>query len=321
MPSDTEDAESDTPSEFSATPEARLAQAEELLRALEDQPRLSTDDATAEPFPWPANELGDAAGRDIQAPALPPIRRTGRLLGVLMLLLFSGALLAGGVWGYVHYVAPRLAGMTGDEPDAEALFRAAIAAQLEPAADEGAARDRDRRALGRFEAFAGAYPAHPKAPRARVLMGVLQHRLGDHAQAVRTLTPFLQAGPPGPDPEGWVPAMRTMARSLARLGRYSEAAETYRAAVVSPSNSTPEVDYEELGSLMLEWASAHGDEAGRELLPRAAAEYWGLAIAVPGIDPLERARIQQQRDALLEQLREADAASTPAVQPAEIPED
>lgn len=299
------------------TPEARLAEAEDLLRALESQPRDEAPDVPEDSFPWQAGDFEAERGSNPHTGA--PRRRVPGPAGWTLLLLCLAALAVGGYFGFAVYLAPLAPSRAPAAADAETLFQAAVAMQLEPAPDEQAAHDRDRRALAQFELFVREHPGHAKTPRARVLMGILEYRLGDHAQAVQTLSPFLESGHAGLDPEARTPALRTLARSHARLGHFSDAAEAYRAAVASPLNTTPETDYEELGGLMLEWASTADPGADKELLQQAAADYWSLAIAVPGIDPLERARIRQQRDALLEELRAAgdEAAPESGAQPPE----
>lgn len=199
---------------------------------------------------------------------------------------------------------------------AEAQFQAAFAFFLARPSSDDEAREFNRRAIALFEEFIGENPGHRKAVRAACLIGVLHFRLQQFDLAIEQLRPLCEPARRGDDPEAVLPAIRTLARSYARMGDYVAAEEMYEAAASLERNFTPEVDYFELGNLCIERARIAAESSEKHQLHEQAAAYWNNALRAPGIDPQERERIRTQRNALMERITSAPAeAGTTAAAP------
>lgn len=339
-----------------------LGAAEELLRALESQPREPAPSEPAlreppdlnlpvEPLPTPGlaspaqapetdegEDAGDERDLSIYRQPLTKHRRRGsgrhhsrgwrRLVSwgvrVAVVLIIGGA----GFWAYVWF-RPMLAtpketferakALQADaryaaasetfqrfaeaNPDhvqhAEAQFLAAFCLQLAPADSFDARQARNTRALDLFDLFVKDNPSHAKVPRARIRMGILDFEIGRYENAIELLQdPTL----PQSDPEGALPALRTLAHARLELGQYKEAASAYLQAASLSGNYTADQDYESLGDLYRLQAghAENGDE--RRQLQTAAVENWTKALRMPTVDPAATSKIREKRRWLSDQL-------------------
>jgi TolA-binding protein len=184
----------------------------------------------------------------------------------------------------------------------EALFDAAVAVHMSPAASRDAQTARNRRALEIFQQFLSRNPNHMKARRAQHLAGLIQFELGEYEEAIATLRPLTAAAGRGLDPLVTVPALRTLARAYVQLGEAETAIDLYQAVASMPRNYTPEIDHFELGRLLVEMADKAGSPEEKRALKERASRYWLEAISTSGIDPAERERVRAMRDLLLEEL-------------------
>ena len=130
-------------------------------------------------------------------------------------------------------------------------------------------------------------------------MGILSFEMGRYEEAIETLQdPTL----PMSDPEGALPALRTLARARWRLGQYAEAASAYQQAASLSGNYTADQDYEELGDLC-RWQADHTENAEEQRRLRMnAVENWTKVLRMPTADPSVKGKIREKRRWLLEQL-------------------
>ncbi len=356
-----------------------LGAAEELLRALESQPRepAPAESAPSEPpgltFPVespltpglasPAQgpetdedeDTGDERDLSIYRQPLTKHGRRGsgrhrsrgwrRLVSwgtrVAVVLIIGGAGIGAYVWFRPMLATPqetfeRAKALQADaryadacetfqrfaegNPDhvqhAEAQFLAAYCLQLAPADSFDAKQARNTRALDLLDRFVKDNPAHAKVPRARIRMGILDFEIGRYENAIELLQdPTL----PQRDPEGALPALRTLARARLELGQYKEAASAYLQAASLTGNYTADQDYEALGDLYRLQADhvENGDE--RRQLQTEAVESWTKALRMPTADPAATSKIREKRRWLSDQLgisgdETADQVSAPKPQ-------
>ena len=189
-----------------------------------------------------------------------------------------------------------------DHPQrAEAEFLAAYCLQLAlaPSDSYDARQANNERAYNLFARFVADNPAHAKVPRARVRMGILSFEMGRYENAIEMLQdPTL----PMSDPEGALPALRTLARARWKLGQYADAASAYQQAASLSGNYTADQDYEELGDLC-RWQADHTENAEEQRRLRMnAVENWTKALRMPTADPSVKGKIREKRRWLLEQL-------------------
>ena len=210
------------------------------------------------------------------------------------------ALQAAGSYSEASGVYHSFAQAQPDHPQrAEAEFLAAYCLQLAPSDSYDARQANNERAYDLFTRFVTDNPAHAKVPRARVRMGILSFEMGRYENAIETLQdPTL----PISDPEGALPALRTLARARWRLGQYAEAASAYQQAASLSGNYTADQDYEELGDLC-RWQADHTENAEEQRrLQMNAVENWTKALRMPTADPAVKGKIREKRRRLLEQL-------------------
>lgn len=194
----------------------------------------------------------------------------------------------------------------------QAQFEAGFVLQLAPAGSFDESQRVYQRSFGLYDQFIKDNPGHLKAVRAHCLMGLLQYRLGQYEKAVEVLR---NRDLPVQDSSAALPARRILARAYAQLGEYSLAESAYRQAATMPNNYNADVDYHELGDLFLKRAESAQTAEEKTRLQRAAVDNWDHAMRVPGIDPVNKARIKEKRDWLLTEAPEAGEAppkSTPA---------
>ena len=210
------------------------------------------------------------------------------------------ALQAAGRYSEASGVYESFAQAQPDHPQrAEAEFLAAYCLQLAPSDSYDARQANNERAYDLFTRFVADNPAHAKVPRARVRMGILSFEMGRYEEAIETLQdPTL----PISDPEGALPALRTLARARWRLGQYAEAASAYQQAASLSGNYTADQDYEELGDLC-RWQADHTENAEEQRrLQMNAVENWTKVLRMPTADPSVKGKIREKRRWLLEQL-------------------
>lgn len=184
------------------------------------------------------------------------------------------------------------------ELHADAQFAAAFTLQqVQPAAKDEQTQVYAQ-AIALFQQFLTDNPTHAKAPRARTLMGRLYYEMGQYQEAIELLRdPELRLL----DPIAAVPAVRTLARSYAKLGQDDSARSYYMQAVGLQDNHTPDVDYMELGSLYRSMAERAADPAVRQEYETLAAAQWTHAVQAPGIDPATKKELRAKIDVMREQ--------------------
>ncbi|MCX5771378.1 MAG: tetratricopeptide repeat protein, partial [Candidatus Hydrogenedentes bacterium] len=311
-----------------------LAEAELLLRALENQPRdLPPSPATEMPAPVSTEPAAHQAGDVEDLPVREPMTRHGarrsrrsrsrvrrrrvRLAVMSVAIVAAAAIITG---GYV-WIRPALSSPEARFASAERMasggsfsqasaafesfasaypqhplrssaeFMAAHFASMSPAGDFDEEQAVAQRALGLFENFLRDNPTHVKAPRAWVMLAQLHYKLGRYQEAVKILRdPVLRLR----DPESGLPGLRTLARSYVRLGELESAVSAYQQAAAFAGNYAPDADYDELGDLFKLRADRADDPGGVQKLRLTAVENWKYAIRVQGIDPANKAKIQDK---------------------------
>ena len=154
-------------------------------------------------------------------------------------------------------------------------------------------------AILRLQQFMGNNPDHPKRYRAETLLGVMYYRTQNFEQAVAVLrNPQLQKF----DREAYLPVLRVLARAYAALNDVDRAHTTYLRAAALEENRAPDQDYLELAA-MYEQRAQHTNTADlqRRYL-RAAVDQWDVALRLPGLLKIRRKEIRQRRDIVAEEL-------------------
>jgi len=334
-----------------------LAEAEELVQALEAQPRgyADDDDDDDDEPDWgqevPAAPTSPAPERD-EAIYREPRRQTGRRRStgtnkaarrmIRWAVRLSGvALLGACIYFGAQYVASRMtppeqaiadvSGMidAGRHAEASEAYQKFLATNPEhpqgaemqfdeganlysaPAADADEKRDNNTRALALLKAFVDENPAHVRAPRAKTMAGLLHYRLGEYEKAIDCLRdPLLQLK----DADSELPALRTLARAYTHLGDFDAATSAHLQAAALSMNFSPDIDYDRLGDLFKDRAERAQDPVERDQYRQAAVDNWTLAIRIPLIDPVNKAKIKTKRDWLQGQLgRGAGAPAAPGL--------
>jgi TolA-binding protein len=205
-----------------------------------------------------------------------------------------------GRYGEASGAYQRFAQSNPNDPQrAEAEFLSAYCLQLAPADSFDAKQTNNAGAHDLFARFIADNPAHAKVPRARVRMGILSFEIGRYEEAIEILQdPTL----PMSDPEGALPALRTLARARWKLGQYPEATSAYQQAASLTGNYTADQDYEELGDLSRWQADRTENAEQRRRLQMDAVDNWAKALRMPTADPAAKGRVREKRRWLLEQL-------------------
>ncbi len=307
-----------------------LAEAEQLLQELEHQPRdmaSPPSDKTATPKGEHVNNDGDDDESVYRQPQPTRRHRSGRghtrqsrrilrwipRVAALILVIFGGyvayhqvmqliekptaslerarQLKAAGRFDDASEGFARFAATQRDQPGrADAVFQAAYCLQLAPVQSFDETQAHKKQALQLFEQFVTDNPGHAKVARAKTRMGILHFDLEEYKEAIELLqNPSLQLA----DPESALPALRTLARARWKMGDYDAAESAFLQAAALANNYTPDLDYEELGSLN-RWRAENAQEndAARQRYRAAAVENWTRAMRVSGIDPATKAKIR-----------------------------
>jgi tetratricopeptide (TPR) repeat protein len=150
-----------------------------------------------------------------------------------------------------------------------------------------------------FDEFLREHPDHLKAPRAAVMTGILNYRLGNYQDAISILRdPGLRLK----DPVATLAVIRTLARSYAMLGEYNQTHSSYIQAAAHESNPAPDMDYNELGDLYQKASASTTDPVLRLAHREAAVEQWQYVIQTPGLSPSAKREVQAKIDAMAESL-------------------
>ena len=192
---------------------------------------------------------------------------------------------------------------------ADALFNAAYALQAAPADPKTESENTYRRSLALFDRFIEQYPGHDKTPRAQTMAAVLHYRLGEYETAITRLQ---SANGRTTDPLTYLPSLRTLARSYARLGEIEEARSAFLRAASLDTNFTPDQDYLELAALYKTYAAQTESEAEREDYVAEAIEMWNYALRVPGLPAPKRRAIKNYIAAEEQLLNEGPAPMSTA---------
>ncbi|GMV99303.1 MAG: hypothetical protein AMXMBFR84_04420 [Candidatus Hydrogenedentota bacterium] len=201
------------------------------------------------------------------------------------------------------------AGLNGTHPlHAEALFAAAVCMQQQATGNANQKQPVLIEAQGKFQRFIDAYPTHNKVARARVLIGRLLYETGAYQQAMDALEdPELRLLDPG----STVPILRTIARSHAKMGQYDLAQTAYLQAASTTGNLTPDVDFEELGSLYQSLSENAPDDETRKHYQTLAMEQWDRVVRVSGVDPATKNAMRVKLDVMRDISQKAPAAVIP----------
>lgn len=162
-------------------------------------------------------------------------------------------------------------------PDAE--FMAAYALFVVPESNGSKAMDAYTRSRTLMQSFLNNYPQHEKAARGETLMAMLHYRLGEYPSAIRILSnPDRRLR----DPDGYLPAMRTLGRAYAHEMEYAKAEESLLRAASLDENLAPDEDYLELAGMFNDLASHETSSTlATEYLEKAIV-HWRSAIKSPG---------------------------------------
>jgi TolA-binding protein len=195
--------------------------------------------------------------------------------------------------------------LRGDAEFNAAYLLYAFADRLPPASAERAFEE----ARQGLEGFMETFPNHPRATRAQIVRGMVEHELGNHQEAVAMLSEeSLRLA----DPLASLPVLRTLGRSYGALGEYDEARSTFLLAAGLRDNPQPDKDYAELGDMY--YARALGESGADERARDAhiALQHWEQALTFPGVPPTTKKELRIKMDAvrdMLEADREAERAA------------
>jgi tetratricopeptide (TPR) repeat protein len=181
----------------------------------------------------------------------------------------------------------------------EAQFEAAFALLSAPDQSFDETKARRVRALGILKDFVEQNPAHVKVPRARILMGIHNFKLGNNEEAINLLRDQnLQMS----DTLSVLPVLRTLGQAYALTGSYDDAESAYLQAVSLEENPAPDSDYNQLGDLFKKRGEATQVEAERVAYYKKALDYWQQSVRMPGINPVDKGQIKEKLDWLRGQL-------------------
>ncbi len=174
---------------------------------------------------------------------------------------------------------------------AEAWFEAGVALKQSASMAGNAARTRREEALSVLNAFVRDHPADARRLRAECLIGILYFELGNYPKAVETLrTPAQQVE----DPATALQVLRTLAAAHRVMGEYAAAESAYLQAARVARNDSADTDYIDLGDMCLERARLAENAPDRRRLLESALKYWDRALNTPGGDPVRRAQIHKR---------------------------
>jgi hypothetical protein len=189
---------------------------------------------------------------------------------------------------------------------AEAQFQAAYVLTLEAPGSRDA---RDRRyslALTRFTSFIEDNPQHPKRTRAQTIMGRLHYELTEYDKAISIL---LDQVDPLDDPQAALATYRFLARSYSQIADYEAAESAFLLAALLPGNYSVDTDYRELGGMFQTRADLAKTDEERVAFMDTAVDYWRKAIQQPGIEPGQKAALEEKLDWFVFQDSEGGMAS------------
>ena len=191
-----------------------------------------------------------------------------------------------------------------DDPlKAEAEFQAAFCMQQTPTPttpfDEQKACK--TAALDLYKQFVANNPAHEKATRAKVFVGLLSVELELYPEGIEILqNPDLLLG----DPDSALPALHALAVARLKVGNRDAAASAYLQAMALSRNYTPEIDLEALANIYSDQAADARNEEDRKRFLKQAVDRLNDAIRLPTVDPSDRNTLQTKRDYILKELGE-----------------
>ena len=181
----------------------------------------------------------------------------------------------------------------------EAQLEAAFALSDAPDDSFDETKARRTQALTILNEFVEQNPGHVKVARARILMGILNFKLGNNDEAIALLRDqnLLMSDAPS-----MLPALRTLAQVYLQTGAYDDAESAYLQAVALEENSAPDFDYNQLGDLFKKRGDEAQGEADRIAYHTKATEYWMQAIRMPGVNPVDKGEIKKKYEWLRTQL-------------------
>lgn len=180
----------------------------------------------------------------------------------------------------------------------EALFQSAYALQRR----SNRAKPSDsslETAVERFAKFADQFPNSPKAPRAKVLTGILAFRLRNYQRAIDILgDPELRAA----DPAAAVGILRALGGSYYKVGKIELARSSFLQAAALPSNIAPDADHTALGDMYAALAQSAASQSEAAVYADKAMEAWRFAEETSTVSKTETAAIQRKVAALRQTL-------------------
>jgi tetratricopeptide (TPR) repeat protein len=192
-----------------------------------------------------------------------------------------------------------------------AQFQAAYALTLGPPQSTDEMRECYAEALSKFEAFSEANPHHPKRTRALALMGRLHYERGEFDEAIAILRDRVS---PEDDLHAALTIYRYLGRSYSMKADYEAAESAYLQAATLPGNYSVDDDYYALGDMYNTRASLAAEPTDQEAFEKTAADYWRRAVQVPGIEPGQKAILQERLEWLAHKnSTPADDSMTPGV--------
>ncbi len=189
---------------------------------------------------------------------------------------------------------------------ADAMFAAGYQMQQVESEDEELINQYNEESLALLGEFTRRYPDHQRVGRAHSLMGIVHYRRGDYRAAVDA---FIDRDAILRDPAATLPMLRTLARAYAQLGEYEAAHSTFIRAANTPSNPSPDLDYDELGEMYRALAQNAETPELHTAYRDLALEHWSHAIRYPGINPTRKNTIRVKVD-LLGELGELKGSPT-----------
>ena len=312
-----------------------LAEAEALVRQLDEQQRASTPPAPPrllQDWTFPERSEEELV-EDGDAVLVARRRSTGkrsarrRLIRWVVRMAIIAILAMGGYQGYQMYQVVmatdvELYNRANAQLGREAYLEAAALFNSLPERYPGSPLTADAQFMGayaltlvpdvssdapqvyadailRLQQFMGNNPDHPKRHRAETLLGMMHYRTQNFEQAIAVLrAPQLQKF----DREAYLPGLRVLARAYAAVNDVDRAHTTYLRAASLKENSSPDQDYLELAA-MYEQRAQHANTADtqRRYL-RAAVDQWDVALRLPGLLKIRKKEIRQRRDIVAEEL-------------------
>lgn len=197
-------------------------------------------------------------------------------------------------------------------PDAQ--FNAAYALSVIPSAPWERAHAAYEESERLFDVFVEQNPDHKKRARAETIKGTLLYKLERYEDAIRILSDSRRRME---DPDAYLPSLRCLARSYAKLGKIEEAQSAFLRAASLEANLEPDKDFLELAILYRTLAEGTTNHVEEEEYRAMAVVQWRHALTVPALPALKKRQVQSLingEEALLVVLRSSDPDAQEALE-------